>query len=97
MVSSQKIMRGWLTPPVLHTLGAQIEFPFKVKSKLSVALPREAALPPLLLVGKEDLMAEEELLLLRLVKAFVKIKDERRHLEIIELIEAAAEEHPERE
>ena len=40
-------------------------------------------------------MAEEELQLLRLVKAFVKIKDERRRLEIIELVEAAAEDYPE--
>jgi hypothetical protein len=48
-------------------------------------------------MGKENLMAEEELLLLRLVKAFVKIKDERRRLEIIELVEAAAEEYPEGE
>ena len=39
-------------------------------------------------------MAEEELQLLRLVRAFVKIKDERRRLEIIELVEAAAEDYP---
>ena len=42
-------------------------------------------------------MAEEELLLLRLVKAFVKIKDERRRLEIVELVEVAAKEYPESE
>ena len=42
-------------------------------------------------------MAEEELLLLRLVKAFVKIKDERRRLEIIELVEAAAADYSESE
>jgi hypothetical protein len=48
-------------------------------------------------MGKELLMAEEELQLLRLVKAFVKIKDERRRLEIIELVEAAAEDYPESE
>jgi hypothetical protein len=35
--------------------------------------------------------------LLRLVKAFVKIKDERRRLEIFELVEAAAEDYPESE
>ena len=40
-------------------------------------------------------MAEQELQLLRLVRAFVKIKDERRRPEIIELVEAAAEEYPE--
>ena len=39
-------------------------------------------------------MAEEELQLLRLIRAFVKIKDERRRLEIIELVEAAAEDYP---
>jgi len=42
-------------------------------------------------------MAEAELQLLRLVKAFVRIKDERRRLEIIELVEAAAEDYPESE
>jgi hypothetical protein len=72
-------------------------FPFNVKPKLAVALHSEAALPPLFLMGKELLMAEEELQLLRLVKAFVKIKDERRRLEIIELVEAAAADYPESE
>jgi len=38
-------------------------------------------------MGKEHLMAEQEILLLRLVKAFVKIKDERRRREIVELVE----------
>jgi hypothetical protein len=42
-------------------------------------------------------MAEEELQLLRLVRAFVKIKDQRRRLEIIELVEAAAADYPESE
>ena len=48
-------------------------------------------------MGKELLMAEEELQLLRLLKAFVRIKDERRRLEIIELVEAAAQDYPESE
>jgi hypothetical protein len=48
-------------------------------------------------MGKEHLMAEQEILLLRLVKAFVKIKDERRRREIVELVEVAAEEYPESE
>jgi len=48
-------------------------------------------------MGKEHLMAEEELQLLRLIRAFVKIKDERRRLQIIELVEAAAEDYPESE
>jgi hypothetical protein len=39
-------------------------------------------------------MAEEEIQLLRLVRAFVKIKDRSRRLEIIEYVEAAAEEYP---
>ena len=42
-------------------------------------------------------MAEEEIQLLRLVRAFVKIKDQKRRLEIIELVEAAAEDNPESE
>jgi hypothetical protein len=41
---------------------------------------------------KEHLMAEEELQLLRLIRAFLKIKDQKRRLQIIELVEAAAEE-----
>jgi hypothetical protein len=47
-------------------------------------------------MAKEHLM-EEELQLLRLVRAFAKIKDQRRRLEIIELVEAAAENYPESE
>jgi hypothetical protein len=46
---------------------------------------------------KEHLMAEEELQLLRLIRAFVKIKDEKLRLRIIELVEAAAEDYPESE
>ena len=48
-------------------------------------------------MGKEDSMAERELQLLRLINAFVRIKDERRRLQIIELVEAAAEDYPESE
>jgi hypothetical protein len=48
-------------------------------------------------MGKELVMAQEELLLLRLLKAFVRIKDETRRLEIIEFVEAAAEEYQESE
>jgi len=40
-------------------------------------------------MAKERLI-EEELHLLRLVRALVKIKDQRRRLEIIQLVEAAA-------
>lgn len=39
-------------------------------------------------------MAQQELQLLRLVRAFVKIKDEILRLRIIEFVEAAAESYP---
>jgi hypothetical protein len=50
--------------------------------------------------GEEHLMTArelQELHLLRLVRAFVKIKDEILRLRIIEFVEAAADGHPETE
>ena len=49
------------------------------------------------MIGKELVMPEEELELLRLIRAFVKIKDERLRLRIIELVKAAADDYPESE
>jgi hypothetical protein len=48
-------------------------------------------------IAKEArLMAEEEeLQLLRLIRAFVKIKDKKRRLEIVALVEAAARDYSE--
>ena len=48
-----------------------------------------------MLGAKEAAMALEELQLLRLVRAFAKIKDQKRRMEIIQFAETVAEENPE--